>query len=628
MWCLSHCLPISKRWEKWSTNRNENLRRTEQFSYSSVPLRVQRYGFSSLNPSDRKSNSTTASTIRLLRILPRTANGLLACRIRSVDLGTTTAKYDAISYTWGHTIEDGTISSNKDEKNESIICNDKWLFVGKNLFDCLVQLERNGLHYDRDLWVDAICIDQNDNDERSQQVSIMADIYGSAECVIVWLGVADKFTQKAWELIERLSRLTDDGMLGINLQEFGSAHDNNLLGCSISREHWRALASLFGRRWFTRAWVVQELILARRTTILCGDYIFNWKEMVRVSHFLSKRTSANTFRQHLFDGIDYRTLSYKNPTKLDAIQKDIHTRSGNILLHTLVRCRSYDATEKHDKVYSILGLPNCRISDGLEFYPDYNESAVKLYTNVAKYIIKTSEDLHILAHAEGNNFRQTEGLPTWVPDWSVKEDLGLRITGYTRYNAAGTLSCFENIQDGDKLVLHGFELDTITRIGKTKKEVNNTRDCRDWLDLRDELQREYPARGVKDAFWRTLLIDTDPSTRVPIRQPWENSFYVWMGIYDEKPSEFERHMATQYETSFTHSLNLRLFRTAQGHLGCGTSSCSKGDSIWIVQGSRVPLILRPVPQVATYELVGGTYIHGFMQGEALGGQKFRNFTLV
>ncbi|OTB15164.1 hypothetical protein K445DRAFT_36833, partial [Daldinia sp. EC12] len=524
-------------------------------------------------------------TIRLLQILPDRVNGLLTCRIRCVDLDTaSTPRYDALSYTWKQDKDNG---GNSNETNKDIVCNNARLSVEVNLFNCLKQLEKNGRHYDRDLWVDAICIDQGDEAERSQQVSIMADIYKLAECVIVWLGTAKEFTPKALELIECLSQLGRDDMLTINPQAFDDIHNKELLGGSNSPEHWGALAWLFGRRWFTRAWV-----------------------------------------EHPLDHIDGRSLPYKNPAKLDAIKRDIRANANNTFLYTLVRCRIYDAQEKHDKVYSFLGLLNSQAPGHLGLYPDYQESVAKLYTDVAKYILRTSEDLHVLAHAEGDRFRETEGLPTWVPDWSVRKDLGLRITGYARYNAAGTLPCFYEIKDGDKLGLRGFKLEIITRIGETKEEVNNTKDCKDWLDLRDELQREYPSTNVKDAFWRTLLIDTDTSRAVPIKQPWENAFDIWMGLCDFEPSKTDKQKAVQYETSFTHSLHLRLFRTAQGHLGCGTSSCKEGDLIWIVQGSRIPLILRPAPHTATYELVGGTYLHGFMQGEALNGREFEKFTLV
>ncbi|XXH03817.1 hypothetical protein Hte_010223 [Hypoxylon texense] len=491
----------------------------------------------------------------------------------------------------------------------------------ENLFNCLTQLEANG-YYDRDIWIDAICINQEDNVERCQQVSIMADIYRSAEYVIIWLGPADEFTQPAWELINGMSQLSDGELSEIKPLEVKNKHNIKLLGHANSDVHWRALRLLFEKRWFERAWVVQELVLARDTIVLCGDYTFDWGSMAHVSDFMAKRTPLN----------NAGSTSYKKPAKLAAIKRGIPDGPGNVLLHSLIRCRTYDAKDDRDKVYSLLGLAKGSGRDYLfNFNPDYYQDIGEVYTNVAKCIIGCSDDLHILAHAEGDQFRRTPGLPTWVPDWSVRKDLGLRITGYARYQAAGLLPSFWKIQVGNTLTLRGFEFDTIARVGETKEEVNRSRTCAGWLDLVEELEKEYPERDYRDAFWRTLLIDTDPSGTVPTRRPWENSLYVWLNMCARVPSKDEKQRAVEFETSFTHSLNLRLFRTSRGNLGCGSLSCKEGDQIWIIQGSRVPLMLRPSQEVGLeiYELVGGTYLHGFMQGEALSGNpEFKEVTLI
>ncbi|KAI2606396.1 HET-domain-containing protein [Hypoxylon fragiforme] len=589
----------------------------EQFSYSTVPLVFH------------SSAATPPNYIRLLQILPSKSNGLLSCHIRTVELDSPqTPTHDALSYTWGPTTRDEIKNGINAQRHRTIICNEKRLLVTENLLSCLTQLEQDGYHY-RDVWIDAICINQDNDAERCQQVSIMADIYRSAERVIVWLGTADKYTEPAWELINKLNTLRKEELPTINIRSFGNKHYNDLLGSVNSPEHWRALALLFGRSWFTRAWVVQELVLARSTVILCGKYSFDWNAIVSVSDFMAKRTSANTFQQHLFDDLDDSSLSYKNPAKLEAVKKSTLAGTSDVLLYSLIRCRTYDATKEHDKVYSLVSLANCQ--DQPDLYPNYEKTVARLYTDIAKYVIRSSDNLHILAHAEGGEFRQIPSLPTWVPDWSVRKDLGLRITGYKRYNAAGTLPCFKEIRRDDVLAIRGFELDTISRIGETKENVNQSRDCTDWLDIVGELEREYPGQNHKDAFWRTILIDTDPTGSVPIRQPWQNSFDVWMNIGTHNASEDEKKRAIEYETSFTHSLYLRLFRTARGHLGCGTLSCEAGDSIWIVQGSKVPLIFRPAerPGSRAFHLVGGTYVHGFMQGEALSGEpEFGEVVLV
>ncbi|OTA84715.1 hypothetical protein M434DRAFT_377653 [Hypoxylon sp. CO27-5] len=638
MWCFSSCLSRGKTWLQLIGGRRSKYPQAEPkldgelnyFSYSEVPLHPQNLnygeGFEGYSPNIEKS----PKVIRLLRILPTESDGLLTCHIRPVELDSVeTIYYEAVSYTWGPTTQDEIKNGANAKRNRVISCNNQRLLVTENLFNCLTQLEKNG-HYNKDLWVDAICINQYDEAERSEQVSIMADIYRSAERVIVWLGTADGFTQPAWELIRRLSHLSKETLSTITTRALDNDYIGNLLGIANSLKYWEAVAFLFGRSWFTRAWVVQELVLARDTIVLCGEYTFDWDAIVSASEAMAKRASVNMFKADFLGNPDRSSLSYKNPAKLAAIKRDVLNGNGDVLLRSLIRCRTYDASDNHDKVYSILGLANCSGYGRHNLYPDYNRSIAELYTDFAEYLLDTSDDLHLLAHAEGDEFRLVSGLPTWVPDWSVRKDLGLRITGYARYEAAGKLPCYKELRGEGTLILRGFEFDTISRIGETKAEVNETKVCTGWLDLLDEIEQEYPNRDYRDAFWRTLLLDTDPSQSVPIMRYWEDAFNVWMDLGTHAPSNEEKQLAIEYETSFTHSLNLRLFRTAGGHLGCGTLSCKKGDLIWIIQGSRVPLILRPTEKgdPMTYNLVGGTYLHGFMQGEALEGREFKEVTLI
>ncbi|KAI6090006.1 HET-domain-containing protein [Hypoxylon rubiginosum] len=636
MWCFISCLTLGKSWTRLIKRRQSSKQtqaepepepksdeKFEHFSYASVPLHVrnhhQRRRFSKGIDDRTFDEKASHQIIRLLRILRTRPDGLLECQIRTANLGDSGICYDALSYTWELALhQERPEDHGNAENNHVIVCNGRQLLVMENLFNCLTQLDPDE-YYGRDLWIDAICIDQDNNDERCQQVSIMADIYRSAKCVIIWLGPADEFTGPAWELTNALSSLSDEDLSRIKPQEVENKHNLRWLGHANSPVHWRALSLLFEKRWFERAWVVQELVLAQSTTVLCGDYTFDWDSMAHVSRLLSTRTPVNSAS----------SLSYKKPAKLAAIKNDLNKRTGDVLLHSLIRCRTYDAKYDHDKVYSLLGLAGQNYP--IYLGPDYQRDVAGVFTDVAKYIIDRSNDLHILAHAEGDEFRRITRLPTWVPDWSVKRDVGLRITGYARYQAAGTLPCFKQIRDGDALTLRGFEIDTITRVGETKEEVNRSKACAGWLSLLRELEQEYPERDYQDAFWRTLLIDTDPSCTVPIKKPWENSFYVWLKMCVDDPSEEEEQRAAEFETSFTHSLNLRLFRTARGHLGCGSLSCKEGDLVWIVQGSRVPLMLRPAQKAdsQTYQLVGGTYLHGFMQGEALSGDpEFREVTLV
>ncbi|KAI1341405.1 HET-domain-containing protein [Xylariaceae sp. FL0016] len=623
-----------RRWRPFWTHEatQDQCSAVQQFSYLTVSLHVlqhEAHGDSRAFVPDCTHEHHPQRLIRLLRLFPDGDGDVISCHIRAVDLNARQPpEYDALSYTWGPTtraeMEDGITPKQK----HPILVNGGRLLVTENLYNCLHQLKADEC-YGKDLWIDAICVNQEDHAERCQQVSIMADIYRTADRVIVWLGAADECTKPACELIDSLSQLSETDRLTVDPQVFDNRQNSALLGASNSAEHWRALALLFGRTWFTRAWVIQEIVLARSTTVLCGPYVFDWDAMVTVSHYLATHTSTNTFRAHVFDDLDARSLSYKNPTKLEAVKKDMIGGSGHVLLHSLIRCRSYDASNDHDKVYALLGLATPKDHDFPDvLYPDYHLSVAKLYRDVTKYILENVEGLHVLAHSEGDDFRTITGLPSWVPDWSVRAELGLRITGYKRFSAAGTLPCVKAVQGDSTLRLKGAQLDTITRVGETKREVNHTKVCKEWLGILEEVQQQYPSRDNKDAFWRTLVADTDRRGKVPIQEPWDSAFDVWMGL-NKSPSVEDQQRAIAYETSFTHSLNVRLFRTSNGHLGLGSQSCKPGDAVWIIQGSRVPLILRPINlQSGGYSLVGGTYLHGFMQGESLDSLHFETLFLV
>ncbi|KAI5922684.1 heterokaryon incompatibility protein-domain-containing protein [Camillea tinctor] len=558
----------------------------EGFSYDFLSLREQDYDLTHAH--DRSVSKGKSAhrphLVRLLRLIRSKEEGTITCQLQVKDINTTTRPiYHALSYTWGPTTQTEIAQGMTDKRNHTIICNEKELAITENLFNCLRQLKEDS-YYDKDLWVDAICVDQENNLEQGQQISMMNDIYRSAECVVIWLGVEDESTQRAFELISDFNE--DWPNIDLDVTK------DNL------RDYWFPVVSLFARTWFTRAWVIQEILLAQNT-------------------------------------VHMKLLPYKNPAKLVAIKKDMDgSGSADILLHSLIRCRTYNALKRHDKVYSLLGLVVPKGQECPELlYPNYDLTAAELYTNVTTYILENVEGLHVLAHAEGDDFKCFPGLPSWVPDWSCRVNVGLRITRYLRYQAAGELPCSKKVLPRGCLALSGAQLDVVTRTGDTKSQVNHSKTCDNWYQLLEELEREYPDRDHRDAFWRTLVVDTNDDGTVPVREPWGDAFAIWTGQADsDELTPEQKKRAAEFETAFLHSINTRLLRTARGHLGLGTTSCRAGDLVWIVPGSRVPLLLRPVERSIDqmrYRLVGGAYLHGYMQGEALQELKeFRDIILI
>jgi hypothetical protein len=132
-------------------------------------------------------------------------------------------------------------------------------------------------HIEKYFWVDALCINQVDNIEKSSQIPKMAQIYGEASNVRVWLGEEDEDSELALDFIGRILNLGDFNRL---------RRDKN-----IARE-WAALSSLMRRPWFGRRWVVQEIALAKNSTIHCGKDTVSWSDFADAVALFETRSDS------------------------------------------------------------------------------------------------------------------------------------------------------------------------------------------------------------------------------------------------------------------------------------------------------------------------------------------------
>lgn len=171
-----------------------------------------------------------ADNIRLLGLIPHgngsTERTTLQCRLFEYslqDMGRSTHQYEALSYTWGG-----------GEKPCSIFIQEQELNVTTNLHAALLRLRDRSL--ERILWVDAICIDQTHDEERGQQVQLMAMIYSKAYCIIVWLGEMTDDVEGALEYIQYAANEKATQRLDDSLKE-------------------TVVLNLLQRPWFQRIWV-------------------------------------------------------------------------------------------------------------------------------------------------------------------------------------------------------------------------------------------------------------------------------------------------------------------------------------------------------------------------------------
>ncbi|KAE8405527.1 heterokaryon incompatibility protein-domain-containing protein [Aspergillus pseudonomiae] len=290
-------------------------------------------------------------TTRMIRLLPhKDKSAPIQCVLFNYDLSETgggTHLYEALSYVWGSEL-----------KPESIMLNGCIFHVTTNLHRALINLRNRQL--DRVLWVDAICINQDEEDqgnEKSKQIPLMRTIYAQAERVIVWLGEATENGDQALGSIRRLG----EG------QDITSSLDNP--------EPSDACLRLLQRDWFSRIWVLQEVGVARCVYIMCGPVSINGHVFCEG---LSRLGLSSDFRSRI------GPVAYLIKGALYRPKYELGSR-GSISVGELIGMyQNHNATKQHDKVYALLGLSADPITAALE--PNYSIPWKEVFKQVVNHI--------------------------------------------------------------------------------------------------------------------------------------------------------------------------------------------------------------------------------------------------
>lgn len=333
--------------------------------------------------------------------------------------------------------------------SRKVLCNGKAMDTTLNLYDALLAIRRipstgsyekiGGADRTKYIWIDAICINQEDIEERNAQVKIMDQIYSRTSMTIIWLGRDDEFTREAGAIIQRLAKLslTQASLMG---QISGSleSRDYEALGMpKITDRQWLAVYAFLNRNWFKRLWIIQEVALARRAAVLCGMVALSWgwvaycADILQTSkwyHAISSTASnymdgkaLSTLGRTLNRGLKEKLLyevdrnEFFDPTRV--ILGISHVRAGLGIEDDMLKCapnskllslnsmfevfRSSASTEARDKVYGLLGLLK-DVSDlqpGSETWtivPDYNKPIETVYLEAAWNQLNVTKSLNIL----------------------------------------------------------------------------------------------------------------------------------------------------------------------------------------------------------------------------------------
>lgn len=340
--------------------------------------------------------------IRLLKLLPAgSRSDDIHCTIDQACLDDDKVQYEALSYTWG----DGT-------QRSDLYCNGKHLSVTSNLGQALRYLRSR--EKTRTLWIDAICINQADNEEKSHQIALMRDVYTKAHRVIAWIGEENPADAAAMEIGDP-NPLPENSPIGERVIKL-SGLQAKLKSSLISAR------TLIQRPWFGRAWIIQEAALAKRLQIQCGEKILDWESLYSNLRLMSQTADANG-TPLTFGNISYRRLEFIETTRNNVKLAGSGSNEGVNLsdpklpwkdFHSAVNNgRLYGASNPRDHIYALLGLVDENAAKSL--LVDYSQPHTAIYRTFVRHIVQQTRDLTVLGQIDSST---TPDLASWVPDYA------------------------------------------------------------------------------------------------------------------------------------------------------------------------------------------------------------------
>src|SRR3569833_2862647 len=375
--------------------------------------------------------------IRVLRLRRRTLRAGLACDFvtMSVDDAERLCPFEAISYTWGG-----------EARTAGILVGGRRVAVTPTVARFLRY--RRSFLSQAFLWIDAVCINQDDAAERGSQVLLMGDIYRHAERTRVWLAhpTEARDASDARGLMASVLSVA-------SLSDLPEEIRMSMLQHIVQTDHAvPALATLFARSYFHRIWVVQEVALAKEVLVMYGDVVMNWAALAQVAELLSHPSLVGLIhgcRDDWTMAVDTCVIAddavhMSNIVRIDTMRKLCQGADGRRLSPALTPAFSFSydmlawfglptlptlqgvltetelyhfhATDPRDKLFGVLGLVSDPSFVGPEG-PAYGESMRDLYIRTARYLIAQTKSLSVLQYAGTWRPPIAGGLPSWVPDW-------------------------------------------------------------------------------------------------------------------------------------------------------------------------------------------------------------------
>ncbi|PQE26581.1 heterokaryon incompatibility -domain-containing protein [Rutstroemia sp. NJR-2017a BBW] len=557
--------------------------------------------------------------------------------------------YEAISYCW-----------ESDIREKEIYVNGTLFQVPKNLEALLRKLRalpdsRTGMKF----WVDALCINQDNIEERNNQVKLMNSIYTQAFAVIVWLGEDLHESEKAIDFMASVSRSNLDGedaviRFGEHWKESHTRRTSEFLALP-----WNSLLSFFDRTYWRRLWIVQELALNHNMTLfLCGKRQISRSMLLHTCEFFEKNIEAIDYL--IAPNLEVET---KSPSPMYGsiwpIIYHVHSllqtqgqRVGEAGIDTLLDLtRKAKVKDARDKIYGILGLLPSHFSTMIT--PNYaaSKSVEEVYTEFARILLSDSKRLDsILSWC---SYKPNTSIPSWVPDWTSKFSRN-HVKRLKDRTASGSRTAQWSVS-GDCLHVRGIKVGRVTSTSLSQSE--NAPLQSKMSDVHKDIPHSYGdelsyalsrtlvmdhasvdvSASVLDIYWTDeqdiSSIDSSAEMQMITKNLSWNAFDQFRhknAKFSVFGRQFQRFFPTSREPqtdklrrenfwamliAVIASIGRKMITTSEGYLGLAPEEVQQDDVVAILYGCNFPVILRACGK--RYTMIGESYIHGIMNGEVV-----------
>ncbi len=440
-------------------------------------------------------------------------------------------KFEALSYAWGSMTDLETLIIR--DTTPSDILPQTEIPITKNLASALRYLRL--AKEPRTLWIDAICINQADHEERNLQVPRMRHIYPLASRVVFWLGPATDSSPQAMSTLEYLGQQVDISHDSWYLPAPGAEQPDWFWptnGLPYDDAIWQTLLHFFELPWFSRLWPVQESILANHQSIVqCGHDKMLWGLLRRAARCLRSKHLPLEPLQARMNGMTDTLFTQQTP------------------LGTFTRSRGRKCSDFRDKIYGVLSLSTK--SYAKRVHVNYSSTVAEVYRDACVALMDHTQRVDALRYAQLG--QDMPGLLSWVPNWNSAEiDWAPPLAD--RPATSTTASYFE-FNEPDVLTVVGVRIATIKAVGQplTSDALQWPRVIRaSWSLVSPE--GDYPTgEPTLDAFVSTYIMGQDketyPAYTFPTHKEWKELFMSL--LFARNDDEGAQTMIQEYKRCFS-----------------------------------------------------------------------------